>query len=224
MNLKLAVFSILFFAVFVYLGLWQLGRADEKVQLLEALGELDRQPAVTLNTNSDPAAGQRVKLAGQFEEEVVFLLDNRVLDGVVGYELLTPFRDSRLVITNRGFIPMERTRAEVPALPALGERGAAQGKVHLPEPNNLQGQWQPEPLADGVYRIQAADLAEISQILDEPVAPFIVRISADDPNGLPRHWPSTTMTPERHRGYALQWFTMALAILILFLYVSFKHD
>jgi cytochrome oxidase assembly protein ShyY1 len=31
------------------------------------------------------------------------------------------------------------------------------------------------------------------------------------------------MSPARHRGYALQWFTMAIALLGMFLYAGFKR-
>jgi cytochrome oxidase assembly protein ShyY1 len=58
----------------------------------------------------------------------------------------------------------------------------------------------------------------------ERVYPLVIRLEIDQLGSLPRYWPSTVMSPEKHKGYAIQWFSMALAVLIAWLFFSFSKD
>jgi surfeit locus 1 family protein len=35
--------------------------------------------------------------------------------------------------------------------------------------------------------------------------------------------PAVGFGPERHLGYAIQWFALAIALLVIFISLSFKH-
>ncbi|HAK50600.1 MAG TPA: hypothetical protein DCM54_01660, partial [Gammaproteobacteria bacterium] len=119
-NWRVTLFSLVCLVLFIYLGFWQLGRAEEKRTLIEHYETLHQKPwgALTLET----LPGSPVSLQGSYQPEKVFLLDNRVLDGVVGFEVLTVFVDQGLgtgVIVNRGFVPMGRTRDDKVDIPPL---------------------------------------------------------------------------------------------------------
>jgi len=51
-----------------------------------------------------------------------------------------------------------------------------------------------------------------------------VRLDALQPGVYVRNWPVISTSPEKHRGYAIQWFTMATVLLLLYLYISTKVE
>ena len=57
----------------------------------------------------------------------------------------------------------------------------------------------------------------LSQLLDEPVLPAMVRIAAEDPQALSANWTVVNQSPQKHTGYAVQWFTMAAVLLLAFI-------
>lgn len=70
--------------------------------------------------------------------------------------------------------------------------------------------------------VELLDVHLISQFLHKSVYPFIIRLNNHADNGYLREWPVVAMAPERHYGYALQWFAIALVILILFIALNLK--
>jgi cytochrome oxidase assembly protein ShyY1 len=71
-------------------------------------------------------------------------------------------------------------------------------------------------------RIQSIDINKISQLLAKPLLPFIVYVDNDDSLGYIKEWVPIVMPPEKHRGYAFQWFSLAIAWFILMLSASYK--
>ena len=92
---KMALFSGIFFSLFIMLGFWQLDRASEK-EVIIAAGETRRNQSPVPITDAPPGAGKvnglPVLLHGQYETGRFFLMDNRVLGRKLGFELLRPFR------------------------------------------------------------------------------------------------------------------------------------
>jgi len=72
--------------------------------------------------------------------------------------------------------------------------------------------------------VQQIDVEKMNDAVGKRVYPFVIRLEADQFGALPRYWPSTVMSPEKHRGYAIQWFLMALAVLIAWWFFSFRKD
>lgn len=228
-NWKVTLFAVGFTVAFVNLGIWQLSRAEEKQQLLAANAKQRALPAVSsaeLMAQQDKgSAGQqpyqrRVELNGQYDQQAIYLLDNRVLNGTVGFEVIQPFHDAEGGMTffvNRGFAPMGPTRQDLPQL------ATPQGKVRL-----LASVYRPDGkaflLADAMPS-GTDTYPKVIQSLSELPYPesfrFSLRLDQTSPGALPRHWPLAIMSPATHTGYALQWFTMALALALLWLYFSF---
>jgi len=72
--------------------------------------------------------------------------------------------------------------------------------------------------------VPTQDPGILSGLLARQVQPFVVRLDAADPNGLPRNWVTTVMLPAKHQGYAVQWFAMALALVGMFVYFTFSRQ
>ncbi len=226
-NWKITLFSVVFLGVFLKLGFWQLDRAAEKERLVQQRqSSAGREPALLEETGpAEVVSGLVVRLIGEYEDDHLFLLDNRVLKGKVGFEVLVPFRTGkdRLVLVNRGFVPMGRTRETLPGIPPLKRFGTATGRIYIEE----RSAFEPVMTAEDSRWpriVQGSNPALLQDMLGESLYPYVVRLMPDDPNALPRYWPDTNMSPGKHRGYALQWFTMALVIIMAFLYFTFRSS
>ena len=236
-NWKLTLFCCICLIGFVSLGNWQLSRAVDKTRLLTLAGL--RESAVPVAADELPVTGDingtRVALQGTFHPVHVWLLDNRVLAGQVGYEVLHLFRHTdsgegsdkdaeRWFLVNRGFVAMGRTRAVLPPVPPTTPGPVRlSGRVYQPEP----GIWAP---ADDVNAqrgfpmiVQSANIPLFAAQTDQPIYPYMIRLDEGHADALPRYWPTTAMLPQQHRGYAIQWFTMALAVCLAWLFFSFRR-
>ena len=225
-NWRVTAFTVVFFILFVRLGFWQLDREVEKLALLEANAKAMARSPVGLaelkarDTANLQNAGSRVVLYGRWENSWV-LLDNRILKGRAGYEVLQVFRDATIeqpVLINRGYVSAGPHR--LAAVDILFDASVTPGLVSIigiPRfSQEAERAWLgSETMSNGVPLIQLADAEQIGQVLSEPLYPVVIRLDEKDPMALPRHWPVTVMAPEMHRGYAVQWFLMALAIVVM---------
>ena len=135
-NWKVTVFSILCLSSFLYLGFWQLEREDEKRELLSQ--KAHRLTLAPLDAGKLPEQGDLegvpVRLVGEYHEPVL-LLDNKVLDGKVGFEAHQLFLDNTglFFLVNRGFVPMGRTREDQLKFPKVHDKPAdILGRVYQP--------------------------------------------------------------------------------------------
>jgi surfeit locus 1 family protein len=213
---RITVFSVGFLILFLNLGVWQWQRAAEKEEMLAAAEVRANEPGVEYSADAQFDPGEPLRANGRFQAEPILLLDNRVLNGRVGYEVLQVFAvaDAPDLLVNRGFIQGGKTRSERPSIPAYyaGEQ-EIRGLTYLtemtvPADNLLVG----EPL---VIQVVKPELLE--ETLGLELFPYVLRLGESHPDALPRYWPITTMSPERHMGYAITWFVMAAAIVIAFL-------
>ena len=120
---------------------------------------------------------------------------------------------------------MARTRADPVDIPPPGaDEVVLTGHIFVPR-ENRDGSPAVVPGA-GASIIQVESPETVGQALDETFYPLVVRLDEKDAGALPRHWPTTVMSAEQHFGYAIQWFAMAVAVFILFMYFSFgrKRD
>ena len=227
-NWRVTVFSVLCLAGFARLGIWQLEREVEKRELLAQKAyrvSLPSLEAANLLEEGD-LEGLPVRLVGEYHEPVL-LLDNKVLKGKVGFEAHQLFRDDTglLFLVNRGFVPMGRTREVQPKFPKVHHEPAdIRGRIYQPGKQILLLNDQNPLTTEFPIIVQQIDVEKMNAAVGKPIYPFVIRLEAGQFGALPRHWPGTVMSPETHRGYAIQWFSMALAVLIAWLFFSFSKD
>ncbi len=225
-NWKVTLFALLCLCLFVNLGFWQLDRGAQKVDLIATMAARAAQPPLTLSeiTDANPG-GLPVKLVGRFDPEVVLLLDNRVLDGAVGFEVHHLFRQNNgnTVLINRGFVQMGRTRDDPVAIkPVPGEETSLKGHIYQPLGEQYRLHNEPEEISSFPAIVQQIDIVQLENTLDLTVYPYVVRLGLDQTGALPRFWPETNMTSEKHYGYAFQWFMMAIAVTMAWGFFSFR--
>jgi surfeit locus 1 family protein len=227
-NWKVTLFAWFFCIVFVYLGFWQITREQEKVQLLADRAEQAERPPLSvdaLSLSGEPN-GTLVRLQGHFGD-LVGLLDNRVLDGQVGFEVQQLFTDvgGQRFLVNRGFVSMGRTRSDTPSIPSVPEGLVTiDGVTYQPEAPPFQLDDAPIKLGPGLTILQRIETSSLADILEIDLYPSVIRIREGEAGALPRYWPDTVMSPARHKGYAIQWFTMAFAVVVAWLFFSFRQE
>ena len=70
--------------------------------------------------------------------------------------------------------------------------------------------------------IQAVDVSAMGRMLQAPVFPQLVRLDEGSSGALRTDWPLINTRPEKHVAYAFQWFAMATALLLLFVWRGFN--
>jgi cytochrome oxidase assembly protein ShyY1 len=217
-------------AAFVSLGSWQLGRAAEKRALREAFAQ-GQAEAVDVSGRDITQLGryQRVRLHGTYEGERQVLLDNMPsTTGRPGYRVLTPLARADgqgLVLVDRGWVPLGATREQLPGLEVgTGERDVNGVLDEIPRPGLRVG----AAAAPGETRWPRVLLfptdTDLEAALGHEIGQRIVLLDADAADGYERQWqPSRGFGPERHLGYAIQWFALGLAAIVLFVALNLRR-
>lgn len=202
------------------LGLWQLDRGEQKALRLAQIEARAASPlslAELLSKQGD-FADWPVSARGQLDTGRVFLIDNKTWQGKVGYQVLVPLEiENGLIITNLGWVAAGNTRASLPELVFDNTAGVWHGFVSLPQANPMvretitaADQW---PVV-----LQQPDLALMEQMLNAQLLPMIMIVNNGQGLGLPQTWQPVVMPPEKHLAYAIQWFGLALASLLVYLF------
>lgn len=229
-NIRLSwlIFTFLVFGSLIKLGLWQSNRAVEKEQRIENIAQLSNKQALSLkqvltlpnkSINDLP-----ISLNGEFKSEIIFLLDNQTNKGQLGYRVLQVFDDSgKALLINLGWVLGSINRQELPSIKPIEGSYQLNGHVRLVEAGILlmeqqlpQNQW---PL-----RVQAIELDKFSKVIGKELLPFVVYLDKTESIGYKKNWKPIVMPPEKHRGYAFQWFSLATAWLALMVWALIKSS
>jgi surfeit locus 1 family protein len=221
-----AVMTVAGVALLISLGNWQMRRLAWKEGLIAAIAARTHAEPVSLATAEERTANGedieylRVKLAGHFlndKELHLYAFDEQ---SGPGYDVLTPLRtdDGSVVIVNRGYVPQDlKDPAERRAGRLEGEV-AVTGLVRRPETARLF-----TPANDAVKNVWFwRDLPAMAAAALGPeqarLAPFFVDAEAEP--GVPGGWPKGGTTrlelPNRHLEYAMTWYGLAVALIIIF--------
>lgn len=219
--------TIVVFGVLSSLGFWQLDRAEQKRALLSGYHSGSNDTVLELGVNTGSLDGLQYQFAvaeGHYDAGHQFLLDNRTYKGVAGYQVLTPiiFSGARKgVLVNRGWIPIGGSREQLPELPLDGEARQVLGRIKLPSTKGFR-LGNEEPREGWPYRIQRVDIDSLSRELGYPLLPMVLLLNDDQADGFVREWNPLTFGPERNVGYAVQWFGLAMALLVIYIFVNLK--
>jgi surfeit locus 1 family protein len=226
-NWKMTLFTVALLPLLINLGQWQLDREQEKLAAQRLYDSRLHQAPQNLDSINwaDPDLGwTQVAALGEFLSEKQFLLDNRIVDGRAGYEVITPFvTDSGVVLVNRGWIAQGVTRSELPST-EIADSGIVQivGHIYVPDGQTFVLGGEPEDQTSWPRVIQRVDVDQMSASLEKTLLPHVVRLSAQSTAALRINWAVVNMQPEVHRGYAVQWFLMAFVLVVLYLMFSFR--
>lgn len=213
-KIGMSLFCVFFTLLFCVLGTWQLHRYHFKKELLQSYSnELHSAPTPFLQAISRGIKPfQIITVEGSYLNELTMLIQNRPFKGQVGFEVLTPLKvkgEQTLLLVDRGWIK------DVP-IPPLEKVQQIKGHIKLlNEHQFILGKNILNPLAKPLT-LQKVDMDEISRLHHQKFYPFILRLDPSEPGGFTREWVISASPPERHMGYAIQWFTMAIVLCIAY--------
>ena len=211
----------------VQLGNWQLRRAAEKSALQQAIEQRSAQAPAALGQD-DPPEWTPLALRGEWHPRHLFYLDNRIHQGRAGYHVFAPFHDhdsGRWVMVARGWIAAGADRTRLPAVTTPDGPAGLTGQTRVPGESFTLANDGANSAMDGA-RWQAIDLDAWRAATGLPLAGFYLQQTGAASDGLVRDWPRPDAGIDRHRGYALQWFAMAVlaaALTALYLWRIFRR-
>ena len=222
--------TVLGLAVFVSLGYWQLGRAQQKQALLDAFmsGSEDTVDATGLGFEALPRY-QRIRLRGAYDASRQILLDNMPsAAGRPGYRVLTPLERADgqgWVLVDRGWVPLGASRDVLPDVAVdAGERELSGTLDELPIPGVRVGPAAAPGDTSWPRVLLFPTEPDVESALGVGVESRIILLDANLPDGFERKWrPALGFGPERHLGYAVQWFAFALVAIVLFVALNLKR-
>ena len=221
-----AVLALVVAGVFAALGFWQLDRMQLKASMLASVEQVlagrEEQP-LQIATSAQPgyawAAGE-----GRFLPVPAVLLDNQNHGGRAGvraYRVFQPDDGGTPLLVELGWLPLP------------GDRTLPQ--IELPGVDTVAGLLLPPPSPGLVATVLERDDARVlTTVLDPPalaqalqlpaLAPRVLRLDPALPLGYARDLEllPNTLTPERHLGYAVQWFALAAAVLLVALITALR--
>ncbi|HET6564210.1 MAG TPA: SURF1 family protein [Xanthomonadales bacterium] len=215
---KVNSFILLILAVlFAGLGKWQLERKIEKQELLRQFEQAEEMP-LERAVNSDQEFA-RVRILGHFEAEWHLLVDNRVWKGQPGVHVLSLFHSKQgiPVLVNRGWLAMNPDRRSLPEVVTPEGEILISGLLSRPPQDGVQlGQKESVQQLTGPVLLTYLDIATITRASGLEIAPQILKLDASDPSGFEdRKWQPAVILPAQHQAYAVQWFALAVAAVIL---------
>lgn len=223
MNLKMSkAFSAFFFiaglVLLIALGTWQVQRAEWKEAILQ---ELEREFRVNAAQHPleyadliPPKNNEYYYRRGFIEGR--FLSDKttywpKIRDGTYGLFMLDPFRmkDGKIILANRGWVA-EEIKTQTPkqhiSPPNFQMKLVGAVKTLDPGPFTLDN----EPETNRWYRFQPQQIAGHLNLDNIAPTVFVIENILDTPNDGLGELANTQVTPHnRHRKYALFWFTLA---------------
>jgi surfeit locus 1 family protein len=223
-----SLITLILLGILISLGFWQLDRAEQKRALLAGYDVDQNATVIQLEADFRPADDPQYQFAsavGYYDSAHQFLLDNRTHRGQAGYHVLTPFklRESQVaVLVNRGWIPMGASRGELPDPDVGAVQQSITGRIKRPLAESFM-LGEEEPRSGWPYRIQRVNTGKLEKELGYSLLPIVLLLDSEQQDGFVRDWkPFVRFGPEKNVGYAVQWFGLAAALLIIYLVVNTK--
>ena len=214
------------------LGNWQVRRAEEKQALQERLDNRGR--GATLQVPSrlvkvKDVEYARVSVRGEFLPHHTILLDNRVQNGVVGYDVLTPVRiegGELCVLVNRGWIAGGPRRDVLPKFPTPADPQSLEGIAVAASDRYFEfgGDHAAGETGAAVEPVwQHLNLERYAETTRLALQPFLIRQTSASDDGIARVWERPDRGVNIHRGYAFQWYSLAALILVLYVVLNLRN-
>lgn len=215
--------------ILLALGTWQARRLAWKSELIATAEARLALPAVDLDRlalDVDPAAldFRRVTARGTYRHEHAFGLGAAAVDGRIGGRLVTPLRlaDGRVLLVERGWLPEELLPPRVPpALEPAAEPTVTGVLRRLPEARPSAFVPDNEPARRRWFWL---DRPALEATLGAPMLPWrlvLERTGAE--TELPRAAAVTADFRNNHLGYAVTWYGLAAALVVVYIAFGLKR-
>lgn len=215
-------------AIGISLGQWQTRRAAEKLAIEARQQAREMEPLAELDANihqAEEVEFRRMKVRGEFILDWTIYLDNRPYKGAAGFYVMTPMKimgsDTHILVA-RGWVKRDVTdRAKLPSIPTPSGTVEIEGFARK-APGHVLQLGKMAPLKRGAI-VQNVDASEFEKSAGLKMQPFVLEQTGDMQDGLIRDWPRPSTGVEKHKGYAFQWYALAVTALIFFVATGFRR-
>ena len=209
----------------LWLGFWQLDKSALQRERNAEFEAADAQPLAAASiAEPESLRFRRVVASGRYLGVRQVLIDNMVREGRNGFFVITALEldDGSTLLVNRGWIPQTPLREPVGELAVDGESREVAGRIgalpvgglRLGDADDTGGAW-PRVL-------QFPTFDDVEAQLGRPVRPWVLLADPAADDGYSRDWRPGGLPPERHLGYAVQWFAMAFALTVIAIVVGVR--
>jgi cytochrome oxidase assembly protein ShyY1 len=217
------IVTLLAFVIMFALGGWQLQRATEKSLRLSQIEQASKSDPFSLANilkHTDEKRDLPLRVNARAAADRYFLLDNKIEQGRVGFHVLVPLETEQgWLISNFGWIPGTGNRQELPSVVLDPVLQTYDGVIGIPTLNLMISE---TAVVDGVWPklIQQVDLALLQDFFAEDLLPVVLLLNPQEETTFIRNWKPVVMSPEKHIGYAIQWFGLGIAALVIFIFAQ----
>ncbi|MDA9137730.1 SURF1 family protein [Candidatus Pelagibacter ubique] len=209
-----SIFVFFFISVFLALGSWQIIRLNWKLELINQIETSLKDIPVNLS-NSKHKNYLRIKTRGSIDFEKQIYLYNLNEKGKPGFEVINPLKvGNNNYLLNRGWIPFNKKEDET--INVIDENyinGVLRKQI---KPN----MFKPENDLSKNYWF-TLDRDDIFKFTGKNFSPYVIYLSGN--NEFPKPKSITANISNNHKKYALTWFSLAISILLIYLYLRKKN-
>ena len=226
--------TIFFCALFIRLGFWQLHRAHEKEQLQTQFNTRLHTAAIPLTQLSahPDIHYYPIWATGYYDNAHTIILDNKIQDHQVGYDILTPFivdssassavhLNTKRLLVDRGWVPANIDRRILPSIPAIHGQQRIMGHIYIAPGKTFVLSNELDHLTWPI-RVETLDFKQLEKISGAPLYPFVLWLSPEASDGFLRNWQPVSISSVNNKGYAVQWFAFSVALIIIFFALTVK--
>ena len=216
------LFFVLVIAVCIYLGLWQIDRANQKIKIYnDYINSLKKEPIIVKTFTNKYQEFTRLKVYGQFIIDKQFLLDNSIANRRAGYKVLTPYKvEKKTILVDRGWVENHFDQ-KVP-------------DIKIKTPNTyinayIFHQKNLPQLDETIYDddwpkiIQNIEIKEISILLKSELEPYILVMNENQDNSYIDNRRFKKNSELKHYMYAGQWFLFSI-VAFIFMIILLRRD
>ena len=196
------------------LGFWQLYRLGWKLDLINQIENSLKIDPVELQ-NVVKKNYLRIKTSGQIDFEKQIYLYNLNETGKPGFEVINPIKiGNEDYLINRGWISFDNKNK--PEINVVDQKNIV-GTLML---QSKSSSFKPKNEVDKNYWF-TLDREDILKFTGKNFSKYIIYLNGNYENPRPRV--ITAKISNNHKKYAITWFSMAISILLIYLYFRKKN-
>ena len=212
----------LLFSVFVYfiiltllsLGFWQIYRLNWKLELIEQIENSLKNEPVEL-TSIEKKNYLRIKTSGEIDFDKQIYLYNLNDAGKPGFEVINPIKiGDENYLMNRGWIPFEKK--DLPEINLVDQNQIVGTLMLQTKPSTFK----PENDIEKNYWF-TLNREDILKFTGRNFSEYVIYLNGD--YKIPKPRVITAKISNNHKKYAITWFSMAISILLIYLYFRKKN-
>ena len=216
---KILIFAIIFVPITISLGLWQIERANEKKVIISNYEKLLVSTPIALQKEQPLENWQPIETVGAYQDLVIYE-DNAINSGKAGFKVYHLFQngDGTFIFIHRGFIERNLIKNNLPRIDTPVGKKNIKGTTLFKQNNTFVKNIEESDIRI-IQEFNTSVLIERFPILkDRYLHPFLFNLDVRDADKFQPIEKPVNMTATKHIGYAIQWFGLCAALIILTIY------